>query len=160
MAAGDRQETKFRKSCWELRRARRNVQLTSNSFSAVMLAMGQITAVIVLYISGNEVLAGTISIGSALTLRLLAETATAPFSVLGDQYSNLITATVSWKRLEQPFAIPVLPPSRRRRARVPAARRRHRVRPRRLLISAHRPPGVERRDVLASRPAASPRWSA
>ena len=110
MAAGDRQETKFRKSCWELRRARRNVQLTSNSFSAVMLAMGQITAVIVLYISGNEVLAGTISIGSALTLRLLAETATAPFSVLGDQYSNLITATVSWKRLEQPFAIPVLPP--------------------------------------------------
>ena len=92
MAAGDRQETKFRKSCWELRRARRNVQLTSNSFSAVMLAMGQITAVIVLYISGNEVLAGTISIGSALTLRLLAETATAPFSVLGDQYSKLITA--------------------------------------------------------------------
>ncbi len=110
MAAGDRQETKFRKSCWELRRARRNVQLTSNSFSAVMLAMGQITAVIVLYISGNEVLAGTISIGSALTLRLLAETATAPFSVLGDQYSNLITAVVSWKRLEEPYAIPVLPP--------------------------------------------------
>jgi ATP-binding cassette, subfamily B, bacterial len=72
--------------------------------------MGQITAVVVLYISGNKVLAGAISIGSALTLRLLAETATTPFSALGDQYSQVITAMVSWKRLEEPFNVPVLPP--------------------------------------------------
>ena len=108
------------------------MQLISNSFSAAMLGMGQITAVVVLYISGNEVLAGAISIGSALTLRLLAETATAPFVTLGDQYSQVITAVVSWKRLEEPFRIPVLPPLDARRARVSAARRRHRVRPRRL----------------------------
>jgi ATP-binding cassette subfamily B protein len=110
MAAGDRQETKFRASCWGLRAARRRVQLISNIFSAAMLAMGQITAVVVLYRSGNEVLAGAISIGSALTLRLLAETATAPFSVLGDQYSQVITAIVSWKRLDEPFTVPILPP--------------------------------------------------
>ncbi len=110
MAAGNRQEAKFRKSCWDLRRARRRVQLISNIFSAAMLSMGQITAVIVLYRSGNEVLAGTISIGSALTLRLLAETATAPFAVLGDMYSQVITSIVSWKRLEAPFTVPVLPP--------------------------------------------------
>jgi ATP-binding cassette subfamily B protein len=110
MAAGDRQEQKFRSSCWDLRRARRQVQLVSNSFSAAMLGIGQITAVVVLYISGNEVLAGALSIGSALTLRLLAETATTPFSALGDQYSQVITAMVSWKRLEEPFNVPVLPP--------------------------------------------------
>ena len=110
MAAGERLEQKFRAQCWQLRKARRNVQLISNSFSAAMLGMGQITAVVVLYISGNEVLAGAISIGSALTLRLLAETATSPFVTLGDQYSQVITAVVSWKRLEEPFRIPVLPP--------------------------------------------------
>ena len=109
MGAGERLERKFRSICWELRRARRSQQLIANSFSAAMLAMGQITAVLVLYISGNRVLAGTISVGSALTLRLLAETATAPFVVLGDQYSQAITAHVSWKRLEKPFAVPVLP---------------------------------------------------
>ena len=106
--------------CWQLRKARRNVQLISNSFSAAMLGMGQITAVVVLYISGNEVLAGAISVGSALTLRLLAETATAPFVTLGDQYSQVITAVVSWKRLEEPFrsrccrrSIPMRPSVRR-----------------------------------------------
>jgi ABC-type bacteriocin/lantibiotic exporter with double-glycine peptidase domain len=109
MAAGERQEQKFRAACWGLRTARRRQQIIANSFSATMLCMGQITAVVVLYISGNEVLAGAISIGSALTLRLLAETATAPFVVLGDQYSQAITAHVSWKRLEEPFAVPVLP---------------------------------------------------
>jgi len=107
--AGERLEQKFRASCWELRAARRRVQLISNSFSAAMLCIGQVTAVVVLYISGNEVLAGTISVGSALTLRLLAETATSPFVVLGDQYSQAVRAMVSWRRLDEPFAAPVLP---------------------------------------------------
>ncbi|HXY94259.1 MAG TPA: ATP-binding cassette domain-containing protein, partial [Acidimicrobiia bacterium] len=109
MAAGDRLERKFRSLCWELRASRRRVQIISNSFSATMLCIGQLTAVTVLYISGNEVLAGALSIGSALTLRLLAETATSPFVVLGDQYSQVIRAHVSWKRLEEPFGVPVLP---------------------------------------------------
>jgi ATP-binding cassette subfamily B protein len=110
MAAGNRLEQKFRAQCWQLRAARRRVQIISNSFSAAMLCIGQLTAVVVLYISGNQVLAGAISVGSALTLRLLAETATSPFVNLGDQYSQVIRATVSWKRLEEPYAVPVLPP--------------------------------------------------
>ena len=110
--AQDRQRNRFTAQSLELRRSRRWVSVVTAAFADTMQFFSQVAAAVVLYRSGQLVLAGTISIGSALTLRLLATTATQPMSTLSRLYTNFLEVRVSWQRLQEPFDVPVLPVER------------------------------------------------
>src|SRR5205814_7675133 len=57
-------------------------------------------------------LAGALSIGTALSLRLLAVAATESLQSVGMLYRDFIDARVSWHRLKEPFEIDILPVER------------------------------------------------
>src|SRR5690606_26044321 len=76
---------------------------------ALLQFTGQTISALVLYQSGNLVLAGSLSVGTALTLQLLAQNAAQPLSSFGSLYIALQRTKVSWTRLSEPFHVPVLP---------------------------------------------------
>lgn len=104
-----RQTRRFVERSRELRNSRRWVALVSAGFGDVVQFVSQCLAALVLYRSGNLVLAGSISVGTALTLRAVAQTATTPLSSLSRMYSEFLEVRVSWRRLQEPFDVPILP---------------------------------------------------
>lgn len=104
-----RQTRRFTEACWELRRARRWANTVANAYGEVLQLLGQVTAAVVLLQGGNLVLAGTLSIGSALTLRLMAQSATQPLAQMAAFYVQFLDVRVSWRRLREPFHEPILP---------------------------------------------------
>jgi ATP-binding cassette subfamily B protein len=110
--AVQRQRERFFDRSWTLRRSRRKAEVINAIFSDIAQFASQAMAALVLYRSGDLVLAGSISVGSALTLRLAAQTASQPISVLTRLYAFFIEARVSWRRLQEPFLVPVLPVDR------------------------------------------------
>jgi len=67
------------------------------------------TTALVLYEAGNLVLNQELSIGTATSVALLATTATRPLQQLAPVYNEFLDARVSWGRLCEPFAEPILP---------------------------------------------------
>lgn len=110
--AVDRQAQRFVARSLHLRTARRRVEVINAIFSDIAQFASQVLAALVLYRSGNLVFAGTISVGSALTLRLVATTAATPLSSLSRFYSQFLQVRVSWRRLQEPFDVPILPVER------------------------------------------------
>lgn len=100
----------FEAKAWELRRLRFRSTLLANSFSSVLEALGHVAAVLVLYQAGDLVLAGSITVGSALALRLLATQISTPLATIGRLYGETIEVRASWRRLQEPYAVPVFPP--------------------------------------------------
>lgn len=111
--AREKQTEKFIAAAWRLRGRRRRATALANGFSVMIDSLGHVAAALVLYRSGNLVLAGSISVGSALTLRLLATEATQPLTTLGRVYGEFLNVRVSWNRLKEPYDVPVLPVERR-----------------------------------------------
>jgi ATP-binding cassette subfamily B protein len=107
-----KQTQQFVTASARLRRARRSATTIANVYAELMNFLAQVTALLVLWRSGNLVLAGTISVGSALTLRLLASTATQPIQNFGPLYTQLLDLRVSMGRLAQLYTIPILPEER------------------------------------------------
>jgi ATP-binding cassette subfamily B protein len=103
------QTDKFVVSSWGLRRARWWVAVVNSGYSTVMAYLGFMTGVFVLWRAGDQVLAGTLSIGTALSLQLIASAATQPIQIIAPYYSQLLDVRVSWGRLKEPFAAPILP---------------------------------------------------
>lgn len=105
------QTRKFVEASWDRRSARLYSATVANAYAAIMQYAALITATLVLWRAGGSVLSGAISIGTALTLRLLATTATQPLQTMGQAYNQFLKARVSWQRLHEPFEVPVLPES-------------------------------------------------
>jgi ATP-binding cassette subfamily B protein len=110
--AVDRQIARFDEAAHRLRRARGRLAIVTTAFGDVAQWLGQVAAALVLWRSGNLVLAGSISVGSAIMLRLLAQTSTMPISLLGRYFQEFLQVRVAWQRLAQPFEVPILPVER------------------------------------------------
>ncbi|MEX1008335.1 MAG: ABC transporter ATP-binding protein [Acidimicrobiia bacterium] len=103
------QTQKFVEASWERRRARWWSITLQNSHTAVVQFMGTMTTALVLYKAGTLVLDQTLSIGTAVTVQLLATSATRPLQALGPLYNQFLDVRVSWRRLCEPFDEPILP---------------------------------------------------
>src|SRR5205823_2633361 len=103
------QTAKFRAASVRLRRARRWSLSISNAYGALLQFISQLAAALVLWRAGNLALAGTITIGTALALRLISSTATGPMSTIGSVLPQFLNVRVSWRRLTEPFRAPILP---------------------------------------------------
>ncbi len=103
-----RQTARFVARSMELRSARRWVAFVTTSFGDIVQFGSHTLAALVLYRSGNLALAGTISVGTVLTLRAVAQTATTPLSALSRMYTEFLEVRVSWRRLQEPFNVPML----------------------------------------------------
>src|SRR5439155_6188379 len=106
--AGAVQTQKFVDASWDRRRARWWAAMVTNGYSSLMGFLGQLMAALVLWKAGDYVLAGAVSIGTALSVRLLATAATQPLQAIGGFYRDFIDARVSWHRLREPFEVPIL----------------------------------------------------
>ena len=103
------QTQKFVKASWQRRRARWWSAMVFNAHAAILGFIGNMTAALVLYSAGNAVIALELSIGTALTVQLLATAAAQPIQLLGPLYSAALDVRVSWQRLREPFNESVLP---------------------------------------------------
>jgi ATP-binding cassette, subfamily B, bacterial len=106
------QTQKFVEASWERRRARWWAITLQNSHTAIVQFMGTMTTALVLYRAGTLVLDQDLSIGTAASVALLATTATRPLQLMGPIYNIFLDVRVSWRRLCEPFAEPILPEER------------------------------------------------
>lgn len=109
LGAQDLQLRKFVAASWHRRRARWWATTVANTYSSLIQFVGTVGATFVLYRAGNLVIAASLSIGAALSLRLLSTAATSPLALIGAQYRELLDVRVSWQRLRQPFEVDILP---------------------------------------------------
>jgi ABC-type multidrug transport system fused ATPase/permease subunit len=79
--AVDHRAERFRDACWELRRARRWAKIVEGAYGSILQFGSAALPAIVLYRTGDLVLAGSLSVGAALAVRLLSSTATVPLTV-------------------------------------------------------------------------------
>src|SRR5207248_11281883 len=84
------QTKKFIQASQVLRRRRRWAMGVTVTYGETMGFLAQVGALTVLVVAGNRVLAGALSIGSALALRMLTTTATQPLGMVGPWYSQMI----------------------------------------------------------------------
>jgi ATP-binding cassette subfamily B protein len=103
------QTQKFVEASWERRRARWWSITLQNSHTGVVQFMGTMTTALVLYRAGTLVLHQDLSIGTAVTVQLLATAATRPLQALGPLYNQFLDVRVSWRRLCEPFDEPIFP---------------------------------------------------
>ena len=103
------QTQKYVEACWERRRARWWAATVQNLQSAVVQFLATMMSALLLWRTGSLVLSLSLSIGTALAVQLLANTATFPLRTLGALYNQFIDVRVSWGRLGQPFSEPILP---------------------------------------------------
>jgi ATP-binding cassette subfamily B protein len=74
-----------------------------------MFVFAQVGGGIVLAAAGDLALAGTISVGTALTVQLLSQRAITPLGAVAPMFQQGLDTRVSFRRLRQPFGVPVLP---------------------------------------------------
>jgi ATP-binding cassette subfamily B protein len=103
------QQAKFVAASDRLRRLRRWSLGISNGYGALLNFFSYLTATLVLWRAGQLALAGTISVGTALALRLVAQTGTQPIADVGTVLPQFLNLRVSWRRLCEPFDAPILP---------------------------------------------------
>jgi ATP-binding cassette subfamily B protein len=109
LGARPTQTDKFVRSSWALRRARWWAACVTSGYSAIMNYLAFMMGVFVLWRAGDQVLAGSLAIGTALSVQLLANAATQPIQIITPLYSQLLDVRVSWGRLKEPFEAPILP---------------------------------------------------
>jgi ATP-binding cassette subfamily B protein len=105
------QTQKFVEASWERRRARWWAITLQNSHTSLVQFIGTMTTALVLYKAGTLVLDQQLTIGTAVTVQLLASTATQPLQQLGPLYNQFLDVRVSWRRLCEPFSEPIFPGS-------------------------------------------------
>jgi ATP-binding cassette subfamily B protein len=103
------QTQKFVEASWERRRARWWSITLQNSHTAVVQFLGTMTTALVLYRAGTLVLDQQLTIGTAVSVQLLASTATQPLQALGPLYNQFLDVRVSWRRLCEPFKEQIFP---------------------------------------------------
>jgi len=92
-----------------LRQARKRAATVSNSYIAVIQLMLALAAATIYLRAGNLALAGALTVGTVVSLRLYLDSALRPIRLLGRLWQQYVQARVSFRQLAQPFAVPVLP---------------------------------------------------
>jgi ATP-binding cassette subfamily B protein len=111
LGAADLQTKKYVDACWQRRRSRAYA-LTVQAFgSQILIFIGAMSQAFVLWKCGALTLDGTLTIGTALSVYLLVQTATRPLYTIGPFYNQLLEVRVSWARLREPFAEEIHPPA-------------------------------------------------
>lgn len=103
------QTQKFVEAAWDRRRARWWATTVQNGHSVLVTFLATMMSALLLWKTGSEVLSLSLSIGSALSVQVLANTATLPLRSLGQIYNQFLDVRVSWHRLKFPFSEPILP---------------------------------------------------
>ena len=103
------QTQKFVEAAWERRRARWWSTTIQNMHSAMVTFLAVTMSALLLWKTGSEVLSLSLSIGTALSVQVLSNTATLPLRTLGNFYNQFLDVRVSWGRLKFPFNEPILP---------------------------------------------------
>ena len=109
LGAQTTQTRRFVAASWQLRRARWWSQLINTGYAAVIQFLGLFLGVLVLWRAGADVFAGSLAVGTALSLQLLATAATQPIQYVTPYYGQFLQSRVSWARLREPFHVPILP---------------------------------------------------
>lgn len=109
LGARTRRTTRFLTLSWRLRAARRRATIINTAFATLFEFIGSVGGLLVLYTAGGLVLSGQLSVGTALTLSIVTTSATGMLFYVGGAYGEFLTARVSWKRLAEPYDVPVLP---------------------------------------------------
>lgn len=108
----DKANRRFVEDAWELRQSRRWATSIANLYSELLALITHIGGALILWGAGNEVLAGAVAVGTALSARLVAQQALQPLAYMSSIYTELLEARVSWHRLAEPFDTPILPVER------------------------------------------------
>jgi ATP-binding cassette subfamily B protein len=109
LGANEIQTRKYVAACWERRRARWWATTVQNVHATVIPFLATTTSALLLWKTGLGVLTQTLTIGTALAVQVLANTATLPLRAFGSIYNQGLDVRVSWHRLAEPFAEPILP---------------------------------------------------
>jgi ATP-binding cassette subfamily B protein len=109
LGARTRRATRFLALSWRLRAARRRATFINTVFASLFECIGNFGGLLVLFTAGGFVLSGDLSVGTALTLSIVTQTATGLLLYVGGAYGEFLTARVSWRRLAEPYDVPVLP---------------------------------------------------
>lgn len=99
----------FETSARGLRSARRWAATVSNSYVAVIQLMLALAAAAIYWRAGSLALAGAVTVGTVVSLRLYLDSALRPIRLLGRLWQEYVQSRVSFRQLAQPFAVPVLP---------------------------------------------------
>ncbi len=107
--AEERSQLDFRQATVDLRRARRWAATVSNSYiGLITLALG-LAAAFVYSRAGTLALAGVITTGTVVSLRLYLDSALRPIRTMGRVWQEFVRTRVSMRQLSEPFAVPILP---------------------------------------------------
>jgi ATP-binding cassette subfamily B protein len=103
------QTQKYVEACWDRRRSRWWSTTVQNLQAAAIQLLAALMSALLLWKTGQGVLAGSLTVGAALAVQVLSNTATIPLSIIAPLYNQFLDVRVSWRRLQEPFAEPVLP---------------------------------------------------
>jgi ATP-binding cassette, subfamily B, bacterial len=103
------QTQKYVEACWDRRRSRWWATTVQNLHSVTVTFLATMMSALLLWQTGLSVLAQTLTIGTALAIQVLSNTATLPLRSLGQLYNQFLDVRVGWQRLKQPFQEPIVP---------------------------------------------------
>ncbi|HUP85215.1 MAG TPA: ABC transporter ATP-binding protein [Acidimicrobiales bacterium] len=99
----------FETTAQSLRGARKWAATVSNTYVSLIQLMLALAAAAIYARAGHLALAGTLTVGTVVSLRLYLDSALRPIRLLGRLWQDYVQARVSFRQLAQPFAVPVLP---------------------------------------------------
>jgi ATP-binding cassette subfamily B protein len=103
------QTQKYVEACWDRRRSRWWATTVQNAHSVTVTFLATLMSALLLWQTGQGVLEQSLTIGTALAVQVLSNTATLPLRSLGQLYNQLLDVRVSWRRLKEPFHEPIVP---------------------------------------------------
>jgi ATP-binding cassette, subfamily B, bacterial len=96
----------------ELRSARRWATTVANAYTEAVSLFASIGAALIFWRAGNLALAGVLSTGMVLTLRLYLQEAMRPIPTMGRIWQDYLQARVALRQLAQPYDAPIRPVER------------------------------------------------
>jgi ATP-binding cassette subfamily B protein len=99
----------FETDARELRTARRRAETVSNTYLALINLVLAVAGAAIYWRAGSLALAGALTLGTVVTLRLYVENVLQPVRTLGRLWPEYLQARVSLRQLATPFEVPILP---------------------------------------------------
>jgi ATP-binding cassette subfamily B protein len=89
--------------------ARRRAETVSNTYLALINLVLAVAGAAIYWRAGSLALAGALTLGTVVTLRLYIENVLQPVRTLGRLWPEYLQARVSFRQLAAPFEVPILP---------------------------------------------------
>ncbi len=102
----------FETDARDLRMARRWAETVSNSYLALINLLLALAGAAIYWRAGSLALAGVLTLGTVVTLRLFIENVLQPVRLLGRLWPQYVASRVSFRQLAAPFEVPILPVER------------------------------------------------